>query len=656
MALRCFVFSEDQSAAALIRQILDGLGVEAEYCADAVVAAEKITTQAVQIVVIDWDKQPEAGVMLNTARERKAVERPLTLAIVSDDKSVPGVLQAGANSILRKPIVLNQAKDTLTMARDLIRAKQESAAGTGHAAAAAAAAAASSVRSSLPVSAEAGERTLRAGEFLQSGPAAPGGQFETDADISIISSQSSAQIVDPLKDLEPVAASVAERQPEQPPPPPAPGEVRGLEWYKNRIAARQPAQAPAPAPAAKSASPELLGYDQTSSYSPPSAKLDPNNPDPVSAPKASVEKRDAHREDPAKEAALFAYIDGERSEPEKISRPRLALGKNKKTIIGALVLAASAIIAAPQAPWHSNLESLGRRGQQSLHAWLNPQPVTPVQAPAAHEDFAVPGDEYKLPAAEPIPDATTDPSQIQVVPVVDPTVKKPNGDAASPDQTAVQGAGSSAVPSDQASTPTGQTPAAPIPGSQPAQAVAVPAQPASGTPAPVSAPSPAPAVTTVSMPPHSDAPAPTTPTPAVSTPAVPRNSPPRNPTIPGNVPSSLQTQLAPAGDAGGNKPADTAMDSIEPVQVSESAERALLADQAAIVYPDSAKGQQGTVILQVLVARDGTVQDAKFLQGSLAFARAAIEGVKQWKFKPYVMNGRPVSVQTQLTMKFNPGQ
>jgi protein TonB len=94
------------------------------------------------------------------------------------------------------------------------------------------------------------------------------------------------------------------------------------------------------------------------------------------------------------------------------------------------------------------------------------------------------------------------------------------------------------------------------------------------------------------------------------------------------------------------------MDSIEPVAVSEASERALLADQPAIDYPANAKGQQGIVMLQVLVGRDGTVQDAKFQQGSLAFARAAIDGVKQWKFKPYIMNGRPVSVQTVLTMSF----
>ena len=104
-------------------------------------------------------------------------------------------------------------------------------------------------------------------------------------------------------------------------------------------------------------------------------------------------------------------------------------------------------------------------------------------------------------------------------------------------------------------------------------------------------------------------------------------------------------------DASGNRAPETAMAAIEPVAVSEATERALLTDQPSIAFPANAKGQ-ATVILQVLIGRDGTVQDAKFMQGSLAFARTAIDGVKQWKFKPYSMNGRPVSVQTSMTLTF----
>jgi len=107
-------------------------------------------------------------------------------------------------------------------------------------------------------------------------------------------------------------------------------------------------------------------------------------------------------------------------------------------------------------------------------------------------------------------------------------------------------------------------------------------------------------------------------------------------------------------DASGNKAPEAAMDSIEPVAVPEATELALITEQPPLAYPANATGQRGTVILQVLIGRDGTVQDAKFLQGSLVFAKAAIDDVKLWKFKPYSMNGRPVSVQTLLTMSFKP--
>jgi TonB family protein len=109
-------------------------------------------------------------------------------------------------------------------------------------------------------------------------------------------------------------------------------------------------------------------------------------------------------------------------------------------------------------------------------------------------------------------------------------------------------------------------------------------------------------------------------------------------------------------EASGNKPPEAAMSSIEPVPLKESAVRDLLLQPVDPEYPASAKasGQRGSVVLQVIVGRDGAVQDAKFLQGSLVFARAAIDAVKQWRFKPYSMNGRAVSVQSVITLNFKP--
>jgi protein TonB len=84
--------------------------------------------------------------------------------------------------------------------------------------------------------------------------------------------------------------------------------------------------------------------------------------------------------------------------------------------------------------------------------------------------------------------------------------------------------------------------------------------------------------------------------------------------------------------------------------------RELLAQPVDPEYPVAARagGQHGSVVLQVTIGRDGAVQDVKFLQGSLMFARAAIDAVRQWRFKPYSMNGRAVSVQTAITLNFKP--
>jgi len=641
MALRCFLFSSDEGASDVIRQVLTGLGVEGETCSTPTTAVEKVANEPFQLVVIDWDQQPEASMLLTTARERKASERPLTLAIVSDDASVPTALQAGANSILRKPLVANQVRDTLTTARDLLRSREDSAAKPAQAAAA------SAGSTALPTNMAPGkERTLRAGEFLQSGPASPGGQFVTDSEGPTTPEQSVAEPVDLLKDLEPVASAVP--QPRPVPPPPL-GEPRGLEWYLKQKGIQPHASAPAPQPP-KSAGPELLGYDQTSQSAPSAENEDHEVAKPVDAapePPSAQEQK--------KEAELFAYIAGDSAESTASSPSRLGLGR--PAILVASILAACTIVAAPQAPWHPRLLIVLSRGQRSLHAWLNPQPVTTPQAPATHEDFGRAGDEYKLPVAENIPDATTDPSQIQVLPAVDPTAKKPASDAANTPQTAAPTDGSTA-PSDAGQTPAVQTPQVQVQPNPPVQTQpetaspsTVPAPVATVVPPPVTAVAPA---STAAL--HTDSPA------VVNTPVAPPPTPPkRQPTqyvpVTTKVPSSLQSQMAVMmPEASGNKPAEAAMPSIEPVAVPELTERALLLDQPALNYPASAKGQQGTVILQVLIGRDGTVQDAKFMQGSLAFARAAIDGVKLWQFKPYQMNGRPVSVQTQLTIKFKPAQ
>ncbi len=387
------------------------------------------------------------------------------------------------------------------------------------------------------------------------------------------------------------------------PPPPAPNEPRGLQWYLDqRAGAAAPAPAQTPPPASPPAKPELLAFDQTPVF--------PANRGRQSWPTLCANRPHLRRRKRNKkaEAELFSYIAGERDEQEKNDRPRARLGKGP--IITALALAACAVVAAPQAPWHPQVRTMWAQGQHALHVWLNPQPVTPVQAPVAHEDFGRAGDEYKLPVVENIPDATTDPSQIRVVPTVDPTAKKPTNGGANPDPNALPADGTAANPADATA---GQTPAQgqnnpgqgepvqvnPTPGNPPPQ-TAPSATPPATVPSPA-LPNPSPAATTaVAAPPHSDPFMLPPPVLVPTRPVAPRSAPPRPASASSNPssPSSLKSQMASmVPEASGNKAPETALPSIEPVNLPEATERALLTDQPAMAYPANAKAQHGTVVL-----------------------------------------------------------
>ncbi|MGA9639848.1 MAG: TonB family protein [Terriglobales bacterium] len=93
----------------------------------------------------------------------------------------------------------------------------------------------------------------------------------------------------------------------------------------------------------------------------------------------------------------------------------------------------------------------------------------------------------------------------------------------------------------------------------------------------------------------------------------------------------------------------------EPVAVTEDAERALLVESANPTYPPEALPQKlhGAVVLQATIGRDGSVEDLKIVRGYFLLGKAAIAAVKQWQFKPYIFNGRPVRTQTMLTLNFD---
>src|SRR5437762_8888878 len=71
-------------------------------------------------------------------------------------------------------------------------------------------------------------------------------------------------------------------------------------------------------------------------------------------------------------------------------------------------------------------------------------------------------------------------------------------------------------------------------------------------------------------------------------------------------------------------------------------------------YPVIAQqvGIQGTVIIKALISRNGTIEHAEAESGQPLSVGAALAAVREWKYKPYYLNGEPVEVETEITVNF----
>jgi protein TonB len=62
---------------------------------------------------------------------------------------------------------------------------------------------------------------------------------------------------------------------------------------------------------------------------------------------------------------------------------------------------------------------------------------------------------------------------------------------------------------------------------------------------------------------------------------------------------------------------------------------------------------QGDVVLQATISKNGTVENLHAISGHPILIQAALDAVRQWKYKPYVLNGEPVEVETTIKVQFH---
>jgi periplasmic protein TonB len=91
------------------------------------------------------------------------------------------------------------------------------------------------------------------------------------------------------------------------------------------------------------------------------------------------------------------------------------------------------------------------------------------------------------------------------------------------------------------------------------------------------------------------------------------------------------------------------------VRVSQGVIAGNLIKKVQPTYPALAKQAriQGHVLLRAEISKDGQIQNLQLISGHPMLAPAAIEAVKQWRYKPYLLNGEPVAVDTEVDVIFS---
>ena len=90
------------------------------------------------------------------------------------------------------------------------------------------------------------------------------------------------------------------------------------------------------------------------------------------------------------------------------------------------------------------------------------------------------------------------------------------------------------------------------------------------------------------------------------------------------------------------------------IVVSQGISQGMLLQRVSPSYPAVARQARitGDVLMQAVIGKDGSIQHLKVLHGQPLLAQSAITAVKQWRYRPYLLNGNPVEIETQITVQF----
>src|SRR5215471_9371510 len=116
MATRVLVCSKNPLTASVLAPVFEGLSIEAEVCADALSAIDKVTRQPFTCVIADWADQPESAFLLRRARESAVNPNVVAVAIVDSEPAAVEIREHRLDFLLYRPITVGEAAAVLAKA------------------------------------------------------------------------------------------------------------------------------------------------------------------------------------------------------------------------------------------------------------------------------------------------------------------------------------------------------------------------------------------------------------------------------------------------------------------------------------------------------------------------------------------------------------
>jgi TonB family protein len=621
MGYQALLFCPDEKLAAVVSQVFSELDFTVETVRDPFGAVKKLMAQRYDALVVDSENEQNASLLFKSARNSSFNQGSLAIALAEGQMGVAKAYRIGANLVLTKPINVEQTKGTLRVARGLLR-KSSDAAETGAVAAHPAVPAKTtfvpaerSYQPTNPSTPAMPARSTRPETFEFQAPLAPMIPQTMAAEFleKLPATTASAKIEDKPAAVPPATATttitIAATAPPERRKAAAPVPVNAVtvpSQTQTSAVPSVPGSAAAAAPAKEVIAPPAK-QNKTAVAEPATPFRNPVVHDtPQDAPQeAALETAPASTlssltMDSANvgHTPSFAALDEDSGES----------GGKKKILIAAAVVLAVAALGYFGYGYVTHSRPGGSQPATTPQDSGQPKTLRPTSAPV----------ETPLPTT---PDSAS---------IATPTLTSKTTTGAA---TGNPSPGTTKPPALRIAATSSENNA---PGISAKSSANISPNSAANSAAGVEKPDSAP----ILVKPNSVA--------AKSQAHDEESAPPLSSPMVASANDSALSGLMSSTSSHLAKPA------LSTLRVSQGVSQGLLIKRVTPTYPPAALRlhTQGAVQIEVTISKEGNVTNPKVLSGDRVLSQAALEAVRQWRYKPYFLDGAPVEIQTQITVNF----